>query len=105
MIQADTLATLYREDFEDIEKEFGYRLSFYHRADLHHCLWRLAESDQLPGKLALRPGAKVEGIDSKSGKILLEDGSQRQKDLVVVANGVWVRKNSSESCPRKPLMK
>ena len=103
MVQAGNLTPIYHEEFSDIEKEFGYRLSFYHRADLHHCMRSLAESKEFPGKLVLRLGAKVKDVDSKLGVIHLEDGSQCQKDLVVIANGVWVRGTLPGCCMKRLL--
>ncbi|KAI1261187.1 hypothetical protein F5Y18DRAFT_431492 [Xylariaceae sp. FL1019] len=90
MVDAKSLKTEFREDFEDITTRYGAQIAFYHRVDLHNALKQMAEgSDTQPGVPAsIKLGNGAIAIDCKSGIITLADGTTTQKDLVVIADGI-----------------
>ncbi|KAK9772853.1 putative FAD-binding domain-containing protein [Seiridium cardinale] len=59
------------------------------RAKIQAELVRLATSSEFPGEPALiREGARVSGLDIDGGKVMLEDGSTVEGDLIVGADGI-----------------
>ena len=92
MVDAKTLEPLMVDSFTDCEKEFGHKMKFFHRADLHSVLRSMAEAphSEQPGEpVSLSLGRTVVDVDCETGTILLDTGSIR-KDLVVLADGIRV---------------
>lgn len=87
---ADTLEVFQLEDLTDVPSEFGGGFNFYHRADLHSELLRLAKRrcvDEI-GSIEIKLGYRVVKLDVETGKAEFEDGKLEKYDLVVVADGV-----------------
>ena len=72
--------------FANVEQQYGNKWYFYHRVDMHRHLRELAEA---AGSI-IRLGAQVIDVDHETGMIQLKDGSQIQKDLVIIADGQHV---------------
>ncbi|KAK5022252.1 hypothetical protein LTS07_010128 [Exophiala sideris] len=75
--------------FANVEQQFGNKWYFYHRVDMHRHLREMAET----AGTTIRLGAQVVDVDPESGIIHLKDGSQYQKDLVIIADGQHDRFN------------
>ena len=90
-----------RESFEEVEDRYGHKWWMLHRADLHDELRRLAQDPQTfrspPAIISL--ASDVTAIDAETGTITLKDGSQAQKDVVVVADGFRVNIDSQTQVP------
>ncbi|KAI1609206.1 salicylate hydroxylase [Exophiala viscosa] len=87
--------------FANIEQRFGNKWYFYHRVDMHRHLREIAEA----GGTVIRLGAQVTDVDPESGMIHLKDGSQFQKDLVVVADGQHDRLNFKITGKEVPMQR
>lgn len=81
--------------FANVEQQFGNKWYFYHRVDMHRHLRVLAEA----AGSTIRLGAQVIDVDPESGMIFLKNGSQTQKDLVIIADGQHVSVALSASFP------
>ena len=76
-----------------MKAKYGAEWYTYHRVDLHNELKRLAldtGGDAPPTRVRL--SAEVVDVDCETGTLKLADGSVHQKDLIVGADGVHVRK-------------
>ncbi|KAK6865117.1 hypothetical protein PG995_001645 [Apiospora arundinis] len=91
MVDADDLEPVLTEEFQSLKGEFGAKMGFYHRAELHRVLREMAQSKDgsQPGKpVKLRLGEAVAHVDCENGVICMDCGVQATKDLVVVADGI-----------------
>jgi 2-polyprenyl-6-methoxyphenol hydroxylase-like FAD-dependent oxidoreductase len=77
------LGSFFEDSFETIEKEYGHKMYYFHRADLHAGLHELAKT--LGVRIYL--GLAVDEINPGEGSISFKDGKVIQKDLVIVADG------------------
>lgn len=94
MVHAHTLETAFVEDLADVHARFGASMGFYHRVDLHNTLKDIAqseESDPVGPPALIKLGSAVVDIDCEAGRIVLADGTEITKDLVVVADGIRSR--------------
>ena len=78
-------------NFSNVEQLYGNKWYFYHRVDMHR---QLREQAQEAGAL-IRLGKQVVDIDPETGVVSLKDGKNVQKDLVVIADGQHVSKQST----------
>ncbi|QDS73149.1 hypothetical protein FKW77_001913 [Venturia effusa] len=89
LMSAQDLKVLYRQDYLNLDQQFGYKSWFFHRVDLHKGLLDLAvepgQEEEIPAKIRL--SCEVKEVDFEGGKIVLADGSCIAKDLIVVADG------------------
>ncbi|KAK8048639.1 hypothetical protein PG994_010369 [Apiospora phragmitis] len=82
MVDADDLQPMLTEEFRSLKDEFGSKMGFYHRAELHRVLREMAQSNDgsQPGKpVKLKLGEAVVHVDCDNGVT---------KDLVVIADGI-----------------
>ncbi|KAL9114910.1 MAG: hypothetical protein Q9227_001153 [Pyrenula ochraceoflavens] len=103
-MNGDDLSTYIFNDHSHWQKEYGERGYFFHRVDLHNGLKELAQHSPSTSEPAakIRTSAAVEAIDPDTGKIILANGEEIKKDLIVVADGVhseFVSVVSGESPP------
>ncbi|ETS80616.1 hypothetical protein PFICI_08145 [Pestalotiopsis fici W106-1] len=98
MVDAHTLEPAFTDDLTDVRGDFGAKMAFYHRVDLHNSLKDLAQGQQegpnneLAGPPAvIRLGQAVVDIDCETGVIILADGTKVTKDLLVIADGIKSR--------------
>ena len=95
--QARTLnpATLECEgtvDLSHVGERFGHCFNAFHRVDMHSKLQELVTSCDQPGPvLRIQLGKEAVAVDGQVGLLKFADGTEAQKDLVVVADGVKVR--------------
>ncbi|KIW19271.1 hypothetical protein PV08_03565 [Exophiala spinifera] len=85
--------------FANVEQQYGNKWYFYHRVDMHRQLREMAEA---AGSI-IRLGAQVMDVDPETGVIQLKDGSQIQKDLVIVADGQHDRINAKITGKEVPM--
>jgi salicylate hydroxylase len=92
-VDGTTLEQLSSLNLEDAERKYGAPLMAVHRVDLHKELLRLAlhngegiSKGVTPA--ALRLGTLVVIVDTTEGIIELEDGSKREADLILAADGL-----------------
>lgn len=97
-VNAETLEVVAEDDFRHVEATYGSRWCFFHRADLHVGLRAL--TDALAPKVRTRLGQAVADIDIEIGTILLADGTEITKDLIIVADGI--RSNFIEKLINQP---
>ena len=86
-VNLQSLASL---DLGDAETRFGAPIMTVHRVELHHELLRLAtmgDCDEGP-KVKLLLKSKVVGANAEEGTVTLADGSIKEADLIVAADGV-----------------
>ena len=98
-LQADTLEVHSEEYFTDIKQKYGDRWLLFHRADLHSGLKSIAQGRE---SCTIRLGEKVEDTNVDNGSIVLSDGTQVQKDLVIIADGAHselIAKVIGHECP------
>ncbi|KAK7923095.1 hypothetical protein PG985_007166 [Apiospora marii] len=91
MVDADDLEPMLTEEFHSLKDEFGSKMGFYHRAELHRVLREMAQSNDgsQPGKpVKLHLGEAVVHVDCDKGVICMECGRTTSKDLVVIADGI-----------------
>ncbi|KAK8125687.1 uncharacterized protein PG998_001446 [Apiospora kogelbergensis] len=91
MVDADALEPVLTEKFHSLKGEFGAKMGFYHRAELHRVLREMAQSNDgsQPGRpVVLKLGEAVAHVDCENGVICMDCGVQTTKDLVVVADGI-----------------
>lgn len=75
----------------DVKDNYGTFFKVYHRVDLHRELLKLAQVCRGPGNSSrITLGKRVIDLDCSKGIIMFEDGSQVQKDLIIIAAGVKV---------------
>lgn len=89
--QADgrSLKILELERFEAVPEQFSGGFNFYHRADLYEELRRLATESAGSGDPArLHVHHRAVDINCETGLLTLNDGSEIQKDLIVIADSV-----------------
>lgn len=67
----------------DVEKEYGFPMLSFHRADLHSGLKALAEESGV--KIHL--GAEVVDLGGEKGSLRFKDGKEEHADLIVLADG------------------
>lgn len=92
MPNGKTLAAMHRDTFEDVPKKYGERWLFFHRQDLHNGLREMAESttnQMRPVKINL--DCEIVSINTDKGTLRITDGTERQKDLLIVADGIRTR--------------
>ena len=80
----DNLELAKRNHFEELRAKYGPVFRSFHRVDLHNGLRELAEDRHA---VPIRLGCEVCHIDPEAGTLSLADGTQVQKDLIVVADG------------------
>ncbi|KAI0010019.1 FAD/NAD(P)-binding domain-containing protein [Xylariaceae sp. FL0662B] len=102
-VKADTLEVDSTDDFTHIQQKYGDRWLFFHRADLHSGLQRLATSSQ--AAVSMYMGNKVVDIDVFTGTIKLSNGEEVQKDLVIIADGAHSELNAKVVGRPCPAMK
>ncbi len=92
LVNPHSLEPVHVESFRELETEFGHKMKYFHRADLHSGLKEMAESQGrgLEPPVSIRLGDGVAEVDCEKGIIFLENGRQIQKDLVIIADGIWV---------------
>lgn len=84
--KADTIELDSQLRFDNITDKYNGRWLMLHRADLHNGLQQLLEKFPEPTpKIVL--GTTVADVNTEEGTITLEDGSNVDKDLVVIADG------------------
>ncbi|KAL2432609.1 FAD-dependent monooxygenase phomE' [Exophiala dermatitidis] len=88
-------------DFGNVEQLYGNKWHFYHRVDMHRHLREMA----VAAGATIRLGKQVMDVDPESGMIDLRDGSQVQKDLVVVADGQHDRINAKITGKQVPMQR
>lgn len=97
LMSAGDLKVIFKQDYPDLEQQFGYKAWSFHRVDLHKGLLDLAvepgDEKGFPAKIRL--SCDVREVDFEKGKILLSDGSWVEKDLIVVADGAHVSEADS----------
>ena len=86
---ATNLHLVYQETFDNSEKDYGAKMWFFHRVDLHSELRAIAENpSSAEGKpVKIRLGMQVANIDPEDGILHTSDGRRIQKDLLVLADG------------------
>ncbi|KAF2969252.1 hypothetical protein GQX73_g4373 [Xylaria multiplex] len=101
---AGDLVAVFEFQYEDIETMMGSPSLSFHRVDLHNGLRALAtEGEERDGivsgegeggtrrgkgtPVAIRLGCEVRNIDCENGVLMMADGTQVQKDLVIIADG------------------
>ncbi|KAI0128942.1 hypothetical protein BJ170DRAFT_701641 [Xylariales sp. AK1849] len=106
MVNAHTLETAFTVDLKDVPKQFGAKMGFYHRVDLHSSLKEMAESrsGQLGEPVVIKLGNGVVDLDCDTGMITLEDGTQMTKDFVVIADGIKSGFISKITGKEEPIM-
>ncbi|KAH8889261.1 FAD/NAD(P)-binding domain-containing protein [Thozetella sp. PMI_491] len=99
LISGYTLEPKVVQLFGDTEAQYGHKMKFFHRVDLHATLRETAESPEgQPGEpVRIRLGRSVKDVDCEQGIIFLEDGTSVQKDLVIIADGAWASTPLAES--------
>lgn len=94
LMSAQDLKVLFRQDYPNLDQQFGYKAWSFHRVDLHKGLLDLAvepgDERGLPANVRL--SCEVKEVDFENGKIVLGDGSCIEKDLIVVADGAHASK-------------
>ncbi|KAJ9645596.1 hypothetical protein H2204_001177 [Knufia peltigerae] len=85
--------------FANVEQQYGNKWYFYHRVDMHRQLREMAEAFGS----TIRLGAQVMDVDPETGMIHLKDGSQIQKDLVIIADGQHDRLNAKITGQEVPM--
>ncbi|EHY56535.1 hypothetical protein ABEF92_005186 [Exophiala dermatitidis] len=88
-------------DFGNVEQLYGNKWHFYHRVDMHRHLREMA----VAAGATIRLGKQVMDVDPENGMIDLRDGSQVQKDLVVVADGQHDRINAKITGKQVPMQR
>ena len=83
-LQWDNLELAKRNCFEEVRAKYGPLLRSFHRVDLRNGLRELAEDRHA---VPIRLGCEVCHLDCEAGTLSLADGTQVQKDLIVVADG------------------
>lgn len=103
MVDHQSLQNVVVESFRDVAKDYGAPIMSFHRVDLHHALRAMAESkDSQPGIPAvIHKGKSVVAVDCDSGTITLEDGTNVEKDLLVIADGIKVSLEGRDFCKLK----
>ncbi|KIX07860.1 uncharacterized protein Z518_02514 [Rhinocladiella mackenziei CBS 650.93] len=86
-------------NFTHVEKQFGHKWYFYHRVDMHRHLREKAGADGA----VIRLGNQVMDVDPETGIIDLKDGTQVQKDLVIIADGQHDRLNAKITGKEVPM--
>ncbi|KAF6832231.1 hypothetical protein CPLU01_06330 [Colletotrichum plurivorum] len=81
--------TLIKEARMDCKKAFGSEWWMVHRQDLKKALLASATNPSMPGRPAeIVYGSRVEVIDADAGIIKLPDGSSKEADLIIGADGI-----------------
>jgi 2-polyprenyl-6-methoxyphenol hydroxylase-like FAD-dependent oxidoreductase len=63
-----------------------------HRVSLHEKLKEVATSDNGPGVApTLQTSSRVVEVDPEAGRVIFEDGSSIDADVVIGADGIYVR--------------
>ncbi|EXJ83539.1 hypothetical protein A1O1_07162 [Capronia coronata CBS 617.96] len=88
-------------NFANVEQQYGNKWHFYHRVDMHRYLREMAEA----AGAVIRLGTQVMDVDPETGVIDLRDGSQAQKDLVIVADGQHDRINAKITGKAVPMQR
>ena len=83
-IKADTIEVDSEEHFEGVEEKYGSRWLLFHRADLHAGLRELVDKAQC---VDVCLGIAVSDVDVEEGLVVLGNGEQVKKDLIVIADG------------------
>ena len=102
---AEDLLTVSELKYEDIEAVMGAPCLSFHRVDLHSGLRALATEDEgrdergakgeakgIPVKIHL--GCEVQSVDCENGVLVLANGTQVRKDLVIIADGAHVSRSA-----------
>ena len=92
-VDGTTLEQLSSLNIEAVGRKYGAPSMAVHRVDLHKELLRLALHDgegiaKGVTPIALRLGTPVVDVDTTEGIIQLEDGSKREADLIIAADGL-----------------
>lgn len=92
LMSAQDLKVFFKEEYPDLNRQFGYKSWSFHRVDLHKGLLDLAvEPDDEKGfPVKIRLSCEAKEVDFANGRIVLSDGSCVEKDLIVVADGAHV---------------
>lgn len=89
-----TLEKMVDDPWTDFEESYGNKSYLFHRIDLHSGLRDMAEapeSEKMPGKPAkIRLGSPAAQVDVEEGLITIQDGTEFEKDFIVIADGVKV---------------
>ena len=85
-IKADTAELDSEVKFGNFKEKYGARFILLHRVDLHNGLRKLVDALPEP-KPTIRLGTPVKDVDAGQGVLTVEDGSNVNADLVVVADG------------------
>ena len=90
LVRADNLESIRISDYSRDKNMFGAPWMIWHRADLHAELRLLAtdERNEVGAPAVINLGVPVVDV-TESGMVRLLDGRSVQKELIVVANGVW----------------
>ncbi|ETN38389.1 uncharacterized protein HMPREF1541_06424 [Cyphellophora europaea CBS 101466] len=92
LVSGDTLETQMLVPLTDNVERYGHPVLNFHRVDLHNLLRQAATDPERAGDPArINLGSKVIEIDCKKGQLVLENGKNLTKDLVVVADGIKTR--------------
>jgi 2-polyprenyl-6-methoxyphenol hydroxylase-like FAD-dependent oxidoreductase len=92
MMAAGDLQIMLKQEYPDLEQQFGFKAWSFHRVDLHEGLLDLAveQGEEMGPPAIIRLGCEVYEVDFEEGKIILGDGTSIEKDLIVVADGAHV---------------
>lgn len=85
-LHPESLDPVVSRQFPDLQQAFGHRQTSYHRVDLHSRLRIMAEEAGVQIKL----GAGAHDVDCEKGRLMLDNGSTVDNDLVVLADGTKV---------------
>ncbi|KAG5923908.1 hypothetical protein E4U42_004800 [Claviceps africana] len=76
-------------DLEDYEARWGFAYNMFHRQDMHAMLRDSALGEKGDGRAAtLVVNHKCKEVDVHSGKVVFDNGSSVQHDLVIGADGI-----------------
>lgn len=95
LLNHDTLKKVVDDPWADFEECYGNKTYLFHRIDLHSGLREMAEapeSKKMPGKpVEIRLGCPTAQVNVEDGLITVQDGTQFEKDFIVIADGVKVK--------------
>lgn len=91
-VKPDTLEMVAFTSFEDVPSRFKSVFNAFHRVDIHRALKELATAAGSGVPVKIHLGVDVETIDCELGALTTKDGRTIRKDLLVVADGIKVRR-------------
>lgn len=92
LMSAHDLNVFFKEEYPDLEQQFGYKSWSFHRVDLHKGLLDLAveSGDEKGLPVKIRLSCEVKRVDFENSQVVLNDGCCVEKDLIIVADGAHV---------------